>query len=490
MDITDKLNMTMLCDFYELTMGNGYLEAGLKDRITYFDIFFRDIPDHGGYAICAGLERIIAYIQDLHFSEEDIEYLRSKDLFSERFLDYLRDFKFTGDVWAIPEGTPIFPREPIITVRAPAIQAQLVETFLLLIFNHQSLVATKTNRIVRAAEGRVILEFGSRRAQGTDAAISGARAAYIGGCAGTACTISDQLFGVPAGGTMAHAWVQMFDSEYEAFKTYCEVFPTNATLLVDTYNTLKSGVPNAIKAFNEVLRPKGITKCAIRLDSGDIAYLTREARRMLDEAGWESCTITCSNSLDEYIIQDLLLQGACIDSFGVGERLITAKSEPVFGGVYKLVAVERESGEVVPKIKVSENVAKITIPHFKKFFRFYDRTNGKALADYLCLYNETPDDTQPLTIFHPENTWKRKTLTNFRAENMMVPVFRAGELVYDLPPLKDIRKRCAEQLETLWPEVLRFENPHGYYVDLSNRLWDIRHDLLVNAGHSQIPEKQ
>ena len=350
MDITDKLNMTMLCDFYELTMGNGYLEAGLKDRITYFDIFFRDVPDHGGYAICAGLERIIAYIQDLHFSEEDIEYLRSKDLFSERFLDYLRDFKFTGDVWAIPEGTPIFPREPIITVRAPAIQAQLVETFLLLIFNHQSLVATKTNRIVRAAEGRVVLEFGSRRAQGTDAAISGARAAYIGGCAGTACTISDQLFGVPAGGTMAHAWVQMFDSEYEAFKTYCEVFPTNATLLVDTYNTLKSGVPNAIKAFNEVLRPKGITKCAIRLDSGDIAYLTREARQMLDEAGWESCKISASNSLDEYIIQDILRQGAKVDLFGVGERMITSKSDPVFGGVYKLAAIEKEDGTIVPKL--------------------------------------------------------------------------------------------------------------------------------------------
>ena len=276
----------------------------------------------------------------------------------------------------------------------------------------------------------------------------------------------------------------------ETFRTYCESYPANAVLLVDTYNTLKSGIPNAIRAFNDVLKPMGITKCGIRLDSGDMSYLTKEARRMLDEAGWESCKITCSNSLDEYIIQDLLLQGACIDSFGVGERLITAKSEPVFGGVYKLVAVERESGEVVPKIKVSENVAKITIPHFKKFYRFYDRTNGKALADYLCLYDETPDDTQPLTIFHPENTWKRKTLTNFRAENMMVPVFRAGELVYDLPSLKDIRKRCAEQLETLWPEVRRFENPHGYYVDLSNRLWDIRHDLLVNAGHSQIPEKK
>ena len=490
MVVNDKLNLTMLCDFYELTMGAGYFANGYTDRITYFDLFFRRCPDGGGFAIAAGLEQIVQYIQELHFDPEDIVYLRERKCFNEDFLNYLANFKFTGDIWAVPEGTPIFPREPIITVRAPAIQAQLVETYLLLCVNHQSLIATKANRVVRAAEGRTVLEFGSRRAQGADAAILGARAAYIGGCHGTACTISDQLYGVHAGGTMAHAWVQMFDSEYEAFKAYVKMFPHNATLLVDTYNTLKSGIPNAIRAFNDVLKPMGITKCGIRLDSGDMSYLTKEARRMLDEAGWESCKITCSNSLDEYIIQDLLLQGACIDSFGVGERLITAKSEPVFGGVYKLVAVERESGEIVPKIKVSENVSKITIPHFKKFYRFYDRTNGKALADYLCLYDETPDDTQPLTIFHPENTWKRKTLTNFRAENMMVPVFRAGELVYDLPSLKAIRKRCAEQLETLWPEVRRFENPHGYYVDLSNRLWDIRHDLLINAGHSQIPEKQ
>ena len=485
-----KLNMTMLCDFYELTMGNGYFESGYKDHITYFDVFFRRVPDGGGFAIAAGLEQLIDYIENLHFSPEDIAYLRGRNLFSEEFLSYLEDFHFTGDIYAMPEGTPVFPREPMVIVRAKAIEAQLIETFTLLTINHQSLIATKANRIARAARGRTVLEFGSRRAQGADAAIIGARAAYIGGVAGTACTISDQIYGVPAGGTMAHAWVQMFDSEYDAFKTYCQIYPHNATLLVDTYNTLKSGVPNAIRAFNEVLKPMGITKCGIRLDSGDMAYLTRKARKMLDEAGWTECQISVSNSLDEYLIQDLLLQDAKIDLFGVGERMITAKSEPVFGGVYKLVAVERESGEVVPKIKVSENVAKITIPHFKKFFRFYDRTNGKALADYLCLYDETPDDTQPLTIFHPENTWKRKTLTNFRAENMMVPVFRAGELVYDLPSLKDIRKRCAEQLETLWPEVRRFENPHGYYVDLSNRLWDIRHDLLVNAGHSQIPEKQ
>ena len=478
MDITDKLNMTMLCDFYELTMGNGYLEAGLKDRITYFDIFFRDVPDHGGYAICAGLERIIAYIQDLHFSEEDIEYLRSKDLFSERFLDYLRDFKFTGDVWAIPEGTPIFPREPIITVRAPAIQAQLVETFLLLIFNHQSLVATKTNRIVRAAEGRVILEFGSRRAQGTDAAISGARAAYIGGCAGTACTISDQLFGVPAGGTMAHAWVQMFDSEYEAFKTYCEVFPTNATLLVDTYNTLKSGVPNAIKAFNEVLRPKGITKCAIRLDSGDIAYLTREARQMLDEAGWESCKISASNSLDESLIQDNLRQGAKVDLFGVGERMITSKSDPVFGGVYKLAAIEKEDGTIVPKIKISENVGKNTNPHFKKVYRIFDKATGKAEADYITVWDEVIEEGQPLELFDPDATWKRRTYTDYTIKPLQEKIFDHGELVYQQPTLSEIQKYCREQIDTLWDEVKRFENPHNYYVDLSQKLWDIKQDLL------------
>ena len=478
MDITDKLNMTMLCDFYELTMGNGYLEAGLKDRITYFDIFFRDVPDHGGYAICAGLERIIAYIQDLHFSEEDIEYLRSKDLFSERFLDYLRDFKFTGDVWAIPEGTPIFPREPIITVRAPAIQAQLVETFLLLIFNHQSLVATKTNRIVRAAEGRVVLEFGSRRAQGTDAAISGARAAYIGGCAGTACTISDQLFGVPAGGTMAHAWVQMFDSEYEAFKTYCEVFPTNGTLLVYTYNTLRSGVPIAIKALNEVLRPKEITKCAIRLDSGDIAYLTREARQMLDEAGWESCKISASNSLDEYIIQDILRQGAKVDLFGVGERMITSKSDPVFGGVYKLAAIEKEDGTIVPKIKISENVGKITNPHFKKVYRIFDKATGKAEADYITVWDEVIEEGQPLELFDPDATWKRRTYTDYTIKPLQEKIFEHGQLVYQQPTLPEIQKYCREQIDTLWDEVKRFENPHNYYVDLSQKLWDIKQDLL------------
>ena len=486
MNVRSDQNLSMLCDFYELTMGNGYFRNGYKDRITYFDLFFRQVPDGGGFAIAAGLEQVVEYLSNLHFSEEDIDYLRSRHIFCEEFLEYLRDFRFTGDIWAVPEGTPVFPREPLITVRARSIEAQLVETYLLLAMNHQSLIATKASRIVRAAKGRTVMEFGSRRAQGADAAILGARAAYIAGCAGTACTISDELYGVPALGTMAHSWVQMFDSEYEAFCTYCKSYPENAVLLVDTYNTLKSGVPNAIRAFNEVLKPLGITRCGIRLDSGDMAYLTQKARKMLDDAGWTECKISCSNSLDEYIIQDLLLQGACIDAFGVGERLITAKSEPVFGGVYKLAAVERENGEIVPKIKVSENVTKITIPHFKKFYRFYDRSNGKALADYLCLHDETPDDTQPISLFDPENIWKQKTLTNFRAENMMVQVFRNGELVYKLPTLEEIRIRCAEQLDTLWPEVKRFDNPHRYYVDLSTKLWKIRNDLLMNAGKTPV----
>ena len=473
----EKLNMTMLCDFYELTMGNGYFENGYKDRITYFDVFFRKVPDGGGYAIAAGLEQLIDYIENLHFTEEDIAYLRGRKLFSEEFLDYLKDFRFTGDIYAIPEGTPVFPREPLVVVRAPAIEAQLIETFTLLTINHQSLIATKANRIVRAARGRTVLEFGSRRAQGADAAIVGARAAYIGGCNGTACTISDEIYGVPAGGTMAHAWVQMFDTEYEAFKTYCQIYPTNATLLVDTYNTLESGVPNAIRAFNEVLKPMGITKCGIRLDSGDIAYLSQKARKMLDDAGWETCQISASNSLDEHLIQDLLLQGAQIDMFGVGERMITAKSEPVFGGVYKLVAVEKD-GEVVPKIKVSENVEKITVPHFKKIYRLYGNDTGKAIADYMTVHDETVDDSHDLEIFDPTATWKKKTVYDFTAKELLVPIFLNGKRVYDCPPLEEVRNYCKEQVDTLWDEVKRFDNPHNYYVDLSEKLWTIQQDLL------------
>ena len=478
MNVQQPWNLTMLCDFYELTMSNGYFKYGYKDRITYFDVFYRSVPDGGGFAIAAGLEQVVEYIQNLHFGPEDIEYLRSRNIFDEEFLAYLAEFRFTGDIYAVPEGTPIFPKEPIMTVRAPAIQAQLIETYLLLAINHQSLIATKANRIVRAAQGRTVLEFGSRRAQGVDGAIQGARAAYIGGCAGTACTISDQLFGVPAGGTMAHAWVQMFDTEYEAFKTYCEIYPNNPTLLVDTYNTLKMGIPDAIKAFNEVLKPKGLTKCGIRLDSGDMTYLSKKARKMLDDAGWETCKISVSNSLDEYIIQDLIQQGAQIDLFGVGERLITARSEPVFGGVYKLTAVEDQEGTVIPKIKISENAGKITNPHFKKLFRFYGRDTGKAIADYLCVYDEIVDDSEDLVIFDPEATWKRKKVYNFYARELQVPIFKNGELVYDLPSLQEIQDYCKKEVDSLWDEVKRFENPHAYYVDLSQKLWDIKYSLL------------
>ena len=479
MDPKQPWNLSMLCDFYELTMSNGYLRYGYADRITYFDVFFRNVPDNGGFAIAAGLEQVVTYIQSLHFSNEDIDYLRGRNLFCEEFLEYLAGFRFTGDIYAVPEGTPIFPREPILTVRAPAIQAQLIETYLLLALNHQSLIATKANRVVRAAQGRPVLEFGSRRAQGVEGAVLGARAAYIGGCAGTACTISDQLFGVHAGGTMAHAWVQMFDTEYEAFKTYCEIYPDNPTLLVDTYNTLKSGIPDAIRAFNEVLRPRGLTKCGIRLDSGDMTYLTKKAREMLDAAGWESCRISVSNSLDEYVIQDLLRQGAQIDLFGVGERLITARSEPVFGGVYKLVAVEDSDGVVVPKIKISENVGKITNPHFKKLYRFYGNDTGKAIADYLCVHDETVDDSQDITIFDPEATWKRRRMYNYTARELLVPVFLGGKLVYELPSLQEIQDYCRREVDTLWDEVKRFEKPQTYYVDLSQKLWDIKYGLLA-----------
>ena len=477
-----QMNLTMLCDYYELTMTNGYYACGMQNRITYFDIFFRSVPDGGGFAIAAGLEQAIRYIQQLHFDEDDIAYLRGRKMFSEGFLESLRNYKFTGDIWAVPEGTPIFPNEPIMTVRAPAIEAQIIETFLLLTLNHQSLIATKANRVTRAAQGRTVLEFGSRRAQGSDAAVLGARAAYIGGCKGTACTLTDELYGVPAGGTMAHSWVQMFDSEYEAFKAYCEIYPDNPTLLVDTYNVLKSGVPNAIRVFNEVLKPRGLTKCGVRLDSGDMTYLTKKTRKMLDEAGWESCKISCSNALDEYLIQDLLNQGAQIDLFGVGERLITARSEPVFGGVYKLAAVEDEAGNIIPKIKVSENVGKITNPHFKKVYRFYGNDTGKAIADYICLHDEVVDDSRDLEIFDPQATWKRKNIYNFTAKELLVPIFQNGELVYDMPSLPDIQKYCAAQVDTLWDEVQRFDNPHTYYVDLSQKLWDIKYALLKSNG--------
>ncbi len=474
----ENRNLTMLCDFYELTMAGGYFKNGIHKRNAYFDVFFRSVPDGGGFAIAAGLEQIVNYIKDLHFSAEDLDYLRSKNLFDEEFLNYLADFRFTGDIYAVPEGTPVFPYEPIITVRAPAIEAQLIETFLLLQINHQSLIATKANRIVRAAQGRTVLEFGSRRAQGADGAVIGARAAYIGGCAGTACTLTDELYGVPAGGTMAHSWVQMFDSEYEAFEAYCKLYPHSATLLVDTYNTLKSGVPNAIKAFKNILVPQGITDFAIRLDSGDISYLSKKARKMLDDAGLPNCKITASNALDEYLIRDLMMQGAKIDTFGVGERLITAKSSPVFGGVYKLAAVEDENGRIIPKIKISENTAKITNPHFKRLYRFYDRESGKALADELCLRDEVINEHEPHTIFDQNAVWKTKTLTDYTVRDLQEPIFKNGKLVYELPSLDAIKNYCREQIGTLWDEVKRFENPHTYYVDLSQKLWDEKRRLL------------
>lgn len=478
-------NLTMLVDYYELTMANGYFQSGMKDKIAYFDVFYRENPENGGFAIAAGLEQVVDYINRLHFDEDDIAFLRGKNCFGENFLEHLRTFRFTGDIWAVPEGTVVFPGEPLLTVRAPATEAQFIETYILMVLNHESLIATKAARITRAAKGRAISEFGSRRAQGADAAMLGARAAYIGGVNATACAISDEVFGVPATGTMAHSWVQMFDSEYEAFRTYCELYPTNATLLIDTYNVMESGLPNAIRAFKEVLLPKGITKCGVRIDSGDIAYLSCKIREVLDAEGLTDCIIVASNSLDEYIIRGLFHQGAKVDAFGVGERLITAKSDPVFGGVYKLCAVENENGEIVPKIKLSENVGKITTPHFKKVYRLFGRDTGKAEADLICVYDETVDDTKPLEIFDPENTWKTKTLENFRAEELLLKIFENGKQVYTMPTLKEIRVHCKASLESMWEEVKRFDNPHNYYVDLSEKLWNIKYSMIKEQRHKK-----
>ena len=472
----EKLNLTMLTDYYEITMANGYFQSDLKDDTAVFDLFFRRVPDEGGYAIMAGLEQAIHYLDNLKFTDEDIEYLRSKGCFSEDFLEYLRNFKFECDVWAIPEGTPIFPNEPIMTVRGPVIQAQFVETMLLLLINHQSLIATKASRIVYAAGDRAVMEFGTRRAHGVSAAVYGARAAYIGGCTGTACAISDRDFGVAALGTMAHSWVQMFDTEYEAFRKYAEIYPDNCTFLVDTYNVLKSGIPNAIRIFDE-MKP---AKKGIRIDSGDIAYLTKQARKMLDEAGHPDCNIVVSNSLDEYVIQDILMEGACIDSFGVGERLITSKSTPVFGGVYKLVALDK-GGELISKIKVSENIEKITNPGFKKLYRLYDKDNGKALADIICLHDEPAPSGEEYEIFDPNAIWKRKKITNYEVKELQVPIFEKGKLVYEEPDIEDIKAFCKEQMATLWDETRRFEKPQTYYVDLSEKLYKMKLELLENA---------
>ncbi len=470
-------NLTMLMDFYELTMAKGYFQNGMKDVVTYFDVFFRKIPDNGGFAIMAGVHQVVEYLKNLSFEDEDIEFLKSKGMFEDDFLDYLKNMKFECDVWAVPEGTPIFPGEPIVTVRGPAIQAQLVETMLLLTINHQSLIATKANRIVRAAQGRPVMEFGSRRAQGGDGAVYGARAAYIGGCVGTACTLCERDFAVPALGTMAHSWVQMFPTELDAFRAYARTWPDNCALLVDTYNVLKSGIPNAIRAFNEEVVPRGFRPKSIRIDSGDMTYLSRKARKMLDDAGFEDCKIIVSNALDEYIIRDILMQGAQVDSFGVGERLITSRSEPVFGGVYKLVAVEKD-GEIIPKIKLSENIEKITTPGFKQVWRLFDNESGKAMADVMTLHDEVIDSDKPYELFDPEFTWKRKEIKSFTARPLLEKIFDGGKCVYKERELKEIRDYCAASTDELWSEVLRFENPHRYYVDMSQKLWDMRKELL------------
>lgn len=467
----------MLTDFYEITMANGYHKVGMVDDIAYFDMFFREVPEKGGFAILAGIKEVIEYLENLKFEDEDIAYLRRKGIFTEEFLQYLEDFEFKCDVWSMKEGSVIFPGEPLLTVRGPIIQAQFVETMILMIINHQSLIATKANRMVRAAQGRPIMEFGSRRAQGASAAIYGAKAAYIGGCAGTACTIADRDLGIAALGTMAHSWVQTFDSEYEAFKTYTEIYPKNAVLLVDTYNVLKSGVPNAIKVFHE-LKPQNM---GIRIDSGDISYLTKKARKMLDDAGLQDCKIVVSNSLDEYLIEDILKEGACIDSFGVGERLITAKAQPVFGGVYKLAAIEK-NGVITPKIKVSENVEKITNPGFKKVYRLYDKDTNRAIADVITLEHEGAPSGEKYEIFDPQNIWKRKVVENFEARELQVQIFKDGKKVYDSPTLDEIKEYCASQVGAVWNEMLRFENPHKYYVDLSDELWTLKDKMIKDTS--------
>lgn len=472
-------NLTMLSDFYEFTMANGYYENGMKDTIAVFDAFYRKNPDGGGYAIFAGLNDIISYIKNLHFTDEDIEYFKSQGDFSEEFLEYLRNFKFTGDVYAFPEGSVMFPGEPIVTVKAPIIECSIIETYLLLSMNFNSLIATKTNRIVSSAGDRLVMEFGARRAQGADASITGARAAYIAGAPITSNTYSAKKYGFKASGTMAHSWIQAFDSEYEAFKTYAKMYPENCILLIDTYDTLESGLVNAMKVFKEELLPKGLTG-GVRIDSGDLAYLSKEVRKRLDKNGFGDFKIVASNSLDEFKIESLLSQGAKIDSFGIGERLITAKSDPVFGGVYKLVSIEKDE-KLQAKIKVSENVEKITTPGFKKVYRLYDTETGKAEADYIALRDEEIDDSEPLVIFDPLFTWKMKKMKNYKAREMQVPIFKDGDLVYDEPSLDEIASYRKEEVESLWDEVKRYDTPHNYYVDLSQKLWNLKQKLIIEA---------
>lgn len=472
----ESRNLSLLMDFYELTMANGYFKDGKHEQIAVFDVFFRSIPDDGGYAVFAGLEQVVDYIQNLRFSDEEINYLKSKDIFEKDFLNYLKTFEFHCDVYAMREGTPIFPHEPILVVKGPILECQLIETMILLTINHQSLIATKSARIVYAAQGRGVLEFGARRAHGYDASIYGARAAYISGVVGSSNTYVDFIYQIPALGTMAHSYVQSYASEYEAFKAYAMTYPNNAVLLVDTYNTLKQGLPNAIKIQQEILAPMGKMLKGIRLDSGDLTYLTKEARKMLNAAGMQETKITVSNSLDEYLIKELIHQGAQIDSFGVGERLVTARSEAVFGGVFKLSAIEVD-GELVSKIKISDNIQKTTIPGFKQVYRFYDE-NCMAEADVMTLFDEVIDPHKPYHLFDPNFPWKSKTIENYTVKPLLIPIFQKGKLVYDLPSLKDIRAYAKKEHDTLWPEVLRLEKPHEYYVDLSQSLWDLKQSLI------------
>ncbi|MBP8606876.1 MAG: nicotinate phosphoribosyltransferase [Clostridia bacterium] len=475
-DYIKASDLALLTEGYELTMADGFMGAGMKDTVAYFDLFFRRVPDNGGFAIAAGLSKVIDYLEHLHFREEDIKYLKSKGI-SDELASYLKDFKFTCDVWAIPEGTPIFPNEPIIKVRGPIIEAQLIETMLLLSINQQSLIATKANRLVRAAHGTAVAEFGTRRAQGVDEAVYGARAAYIGGCVATSGVIPEKEFGIPSVNTMIHSWVQLFDSEYDAFCEYARRHPDDCTLVVDTYDTIRSGIPNAIKAFDDVLAPLGKRPKSVRIDSGDITYLSKRVRKMLDVAGYPDCDIMASNSLDEHLISDMVSQGAKVDCFIVGERLITSASSPLFGGVYKLSAIEKD-GKTVPKINLSENVRKITIPSSKQVYRLIDKDSGKAIADVLTLDDEIIDETKPYVLFDPDFTWKRKEIENFVTRKLLVPIFKGGKKVYEEPSLKEIRDYCLRQTDTLWDEVKRFENPHKYYVDLSKNLWAERNGLI------------
>lgn len=477
--MNNKRNLSLLSDFYEFTMANGYFNNGMKDTVAIFDAFYRNNPDGGGYSIFAGLNDIIDYVKNLSFSASDIEYLRKEGNFSEDFLEYLKDFKFTGDIWAYPEGSVIFPNEPILTVKAPIIECSILETYLLLSMNFNSLIATKTSRIVKAAGNRLVMEFGARRAQGADASLTGARAAYIAGAPVTSNTLSAKTYGFKPAGTMAHSWIQAFDSEYEAFKTYALSYPENCILLIDTYDTINSGLPNAMRIFKEILEPRGLSG-GVRIDSGDLAYLSKEIRKILDENGFKDAKIVASNSLDEFKIISLLNQGAEIDSFGIGERLITSKSDPVFGGVYKLVGIY-DDDKLISKIKVSENVEKITTPGFKNVYRLYDKKTGKAEADYISLREEEMDDSKPLVIFDPLFTWKMKKMDNYKARLMQEKIFENGKLIYEEPSLDEIAKYCKSELDSMWEEVKRFDTPHNYYVDLSQDLWNLKQNLILEA---------